>query len=289
VDLPEVNIPRLASEDYRDIRDEDIEKVASQCREVWSLGLGPISDVMLVTENAGVCVVREEVGTSVMDGLSNWSEVDSRPYALVAADKATYYRGRLDLAHELGHLVLHGHLKNLPLADKAVFKEIERQAFLFAGAFLLPAESFAAEIITPSVAGLLALKERWKASVGAMIKRCDDLGLMSEEYARRIWVQYGARGWRKSEPLDADREPEKPRLFARSVKLLLDEGVRSRADLLNDLRFNTTDIESLCGLPRGLMSGSDADVLNLPQLKSRVVEKADFSNSDSVVVQFHRY
>jgi len=48
----------------------------------------------------------------------------------------------MDAAHELGHLVLHRHLKEKNLTEIGAFKEIERQAFYFAGAFLLPERAF---------------------------------------------------------------------------------------------------------------------------------------------------
>ena len=80
VDLPEVNVPRLEATDHREIRDEDIEGMATQCRATWGLGTGPITDALLVLENAGIVVVKEEVGTVKMDGLSNWSTADSRTY-----------------------------------------------------------------------------------------------------------------------------------------------------------------------------------------------------------------
>ncbi|MBX9701538.1 MAG: XRE family transcriptional regulator [Acetobacteraceae bacterium] len=287
VDLPDVDVPRLGAADYRDIRDEDIERAAADCRERWELGVGPVADVLLVMENAGICAVREEVGTATMDGLSNWSAADGRPYVLIAADKATCFRSRLDAAHELAHLVLHGDLRGVALGDTAAFKEIERQAFRFAGAFLLPAESFGAEVLSPSLTALLALKERWKVSVGAMVKRCDDLGMMSEEFARRTWTHYGARGWRKAEPLDDALEPEAPRLLGRSVRLLLDEGVRTRADLESDFRLLANDIESLCGLPRGFIGGGEATVTRLPQLKQR--EPGAVPSAAGVVVPFQRH
>ncbi len=269
LDLPAVEVPQLDATDYRDIRDSDIEEIASECRRRWELGSGPISDVMLAAENAGVVVVREEVGSATMDGLSNWSAADGRPYILVASDKATCCRSRLDVVHEIGHLVLHGRLKSLTLGDTVAFKEVERQAFLFAGAFLLPAESFAAEIWSPSLNSLLVLKERWKVSVGAMIKRCGDLGIITEEFQTRMWKHYSARGWRKNEPLDGELLPEVPRLLARSIRLLLGERVQTRRNLLDAFRLPTSDVESLCGLPRGFMAAEEAEVVKLPNLKER--------------------
>ena len=284
VDLPEVKVPSLDVTDHREIRDEDIERMAYECRALWDLGIGPISDVLLVLENAGIVVVKEETGTVKMDGLSNWSVADGRPYVLIARDKDSCVRSRMDAAHELGHLVLHRRLRSKALNNSADFKEIERQAFDFGGALLMPAESFSAEIWSPSLNAFVALKERWKASIGAMIMRCAKLDMLSEEHQRRLWKYFSARGWRKSEPLDDVLEPEQPRLLNRSVRLLVDERVRSRGALLSDFRLHGPDVEVLCGLPRGYMTMETADVVTLPNLK-RSVESA---KGGGTVVPFSR-
>jgi len=267
VDLPEVNVPCVDTSCPLDLRDGDIEAAAMACRERWGLGKGPISDSLLVLENAGVVVAKDETGSVKMDGLSNWSMVDNRPYMLIARDKDSCARSRLDALHELGHLVLH---RNLPAAvmNKAEqFKEVERQAYVFAGAFLMPAESFAAEVWSPSLNTFLALKERWRASVGAMIKRCAQLGMISDGYQKQLWKYYGGKGWRGGEPLDDTLPLESPRLMARSVTLLIDSRVRTREDLLADFRLPAYDVEMLCGLPRGYMTAKPADVMVFPKVK----------------------
>ena len=284
VDLPEVHLPRIQASDHREIRDEDIENAAAACRNQWNLGTGPISDVLLAVENAGIVVVQEEVGTAKMDGLSNWSTADGRPYMLIATDKATCVRSRMDAAHELAHLVLHKDISPEKLKSPADFKEIERQAFHFAGSFLLPAETFSSEVWSPSLNAFLALKERWKTSVGAMIMRCTEMGMLTEEYRVRLWKHYSSRGWRKEEPLDDILELERPRLLSRSIRLLLDEHVRSRADLLAEFRLNPTDVESLCGLPRGFMTSEAADVVAMPKLRRDVTDQS----STATVVPFRK-
>lgn len=276
VDLPEVDVPSLEGvADYREIRDQDIEAMANACRAAWELGSGPVTDVLLVLENAGVVVVKEEVGSVRMDGLSTWSAADGRPYVLIARDKDTCVRSRMDAAHELGHLVLHRGLEEKLLNSGADFREIERQAFDFAGAFLMPGESFAAEVWTPSLGAFLALKERWKTSVAAMIMRCSGLRMLSEEYERRLWKHYGSRGWRKGEPLDDRLEAEHPRLLGRSVQLLVDEKVRDRRSLLSDFRLQGPDVEALCGLQPGYMTEGSANVVRLPKLKRAGRKVAD--------------
>lgn len=284
VDLPAVNVPCLDASDHKEIADEDIERMANGCRVAWRLGRGPIEDVLLVLENAGVVVVKEEVGTVKMDGLSNWSAVDRRPYVLIARDKETCARSRMDAAHELGHLVLHNRLEEKWLKSSGDFKEIERQAFRFAGAFLMPAESFASEISSPSLNTFKALKERWKVSIGGMMMRCANLGIVSEEYERQLWKYYSARGWRKCEPMDDLLKPENPRLLSRSVRLLVDENIRSREALLNDFRLFGSDVEALCGLPRGYMTTPPADIIELPRVK----RSGDSSTGGGYVVPFTR-
>lgn len=268
VDLPNVDLPSLEVTDYRSIRDEDIEELAADCRRRWRLGSGPLSDLLLIIENAGIVVVREELGTSKMDGVSHWSNQDERPYMLIASDKATAVRSRMDAAHELAHLVLHRHIPEKSLKSLACFKEIERQAFLFAGAFLLPGETFAAEVASPSLNTFLALKSRWKVSVGAMIVRCSNLGIIEDEYQQRIWKHYSARGWRRGEPMDEDIPIESPRLLGRSIKLLVEEEVRTRDEIVSDLRLDSGDIESICSLPRGYLSAPAANVVKFPSIRS---------------------
>jgi Zn-dependent peptidase ImmA (M78 family)/transcriptional regulator with XRE-family HTH domain len=288
LDLPAVDVPQLQITDYREIRDEDIERIANECRVRWGLGSGPISDVLLVLENTGITVVKEEVGSAAMDGLSNWSEADGRPYILIAKDKDTCVRSRLDAAHELGHLVLHRRVKERTLADAAAFKEIERQAYFFAGAFLLPAESFSTEVWSPSLNAFLALKERWKVSIGAMVKRCSALDMISDEYERRIWKYYSARSWRRSEPLDDVLQPESPRLLARSVQLLVEERVRTRRELLEEFRLPASDVEALCSLPRGYLTAEAAEVVGLARLKGASDNISAASPSAGTVIPFGR-
>jgi len=275
VDLPPVNFPDLKATDCREIRDEEIERKAVECRRHWGLGNAPISDLLCVIENAGGVVVQDRVDSSKLDGLSQWSCADQRPYVLIASDKATCVRSRFDAAHELGHVVLHKHLSAEAQRDSASFKEIERQAFLFAGAFLLPSEGFASELWSPSLNSFLALKERWKVSIAAMIMRCSTLEIVRDEYEKRLWKSYSARGWRNHEPLDEQLPLEKTRLLPRSVRLLLDEGARSRQDLLEDFRLAAHDVEALCGLPEGFMIRDhvDAEVVQLPRLKTSNVKE----------------
>ncbi len=283
IDWPQVNVPRLGVSDHLKISDADIEQMALDCRKVWRLGLGPISDMVLVLENAGVICLREELGYTNMDGSSRWFDTDQRPYVFLAADKANGVRSRFDAAHELGHLVLHGDVTSVEFHKRERYSEIERQAHLFAGAFLLPAEAFAAEVVRPSLDTFIALKPRWKTSVGAMISRCKQLGIIDDEYAIRLWKNYSARGWRKGEPLDDKIAFEPIRLLPRAVDLLLAQGGLTKEALLAALGMGGTDCEQLCGLPDGFFTREAASVTELRVTLKEAKPKSMVSRVGDVV------
>ena len=60
-------------------------------------------------------------------------------------------------------------------------------------------------------------------SVGAMIMRCAALDLIDDCAAKRMWINYTRRGWRKGEPFDGKMEKETPHLIQRSFEMLIEE------------------------------------------------------------------
>src|SRR5690606_28471233 len=144
VDYPEVNLPVRDFRDPEQISNADIESAAKECRKLWQLGSAPIQDLALAAEGAGIIMVREETEITAIEGLSSWSELLGRPIVFLSADKANGFRSRFDLAHEIGHLILHKHTPRAENRDR--YNQMEKQAHRFAGALLLPAEAFANEV-----------------------------------------------------------------------------------------------------------------------------------------------
>lgn len=269
VDIPRCNVPDLVGErDFRTISDDLIEDIALRCRHAWGLGDGPISDLHQLLENNGVVIIHDEIEAATMDGVSSWSIADGRAYIYVAIDKPSAVRARFNAAHELGHIVLHRHVDQSTLTKPEEFKLIEHQAHLFAAAFLLPANSFAGELASPTLSAFHALKERWKVAIGAMIKRCDTLGITKGEYTLRLWKHYSARGWRTCEPLDDKIEFEHPKLLSRSIRILAEKGGWTLQQILDTLPYDKASIEQLACLPPGYLSAAAAPVVEMPQLKA---------------------
>jgi uncharacterized protein DUF955 len=108
VDFPELDIPDIfGGSSYRQLRDEDIERIAIDLRRHWKIGEGPCTDVAGLLERAGVIVSTIEMGTSKLDGLCSWSASEDRHHILLATDKMSFPRRQMEAAHEMAHAVLH--------------------------------------------------------------------------------------------------------------------------------------------------------------------------------------
>jgi Zn-dependent peptidase ImmA (M78 family) len=237
-----------------------IEDAAMAARRFWKMQDGPISNVVWLLENRGCIVSRFELHAATLDAFSTIDPVSERPYIILSADKGSAARSRFDVAHELGHLLLHKRVSQSLFNQHEKFKLIENQAHRFASAFLLPAATFSDEFYSHTLDSLRSLKERWRVSIGAMIKRAGQLDLISEDAERRLWVNMGRRNWRTKEPLDDVLEPEKPRLLKRCIEVLVEKGLMSSQDLPLMLGISAGDIENLAALDAGYLAKAQARV-----------------------------
>lgn len=263
VDLPDVDVPDvMGSTSYHQLRDEDLEQIALDLRRHWHLGEGPCGDMLTLLERVGFIVGVIEMGTIKLDGLCSWSPVDDRPHVLLARDKMSFARRQMDAAHEMAHAVLHRHVT--PDQLKRDLKLIETQAFRLASAFLLPSTTYPIEMRSPSLAAMVTAKERWRVSIKAQIKRLADLDIISEDFTTHLYKLYSAKGWSKEEPFDRQWSPSEPRVLRDAFHLIVDEGVRSKSDLLAlEFTVSAGDVENLTGLPHGWFSHEPATVLRL--------------------------
>lgn len=278
--FPDVDFPSIKSETPPgQWALEDIEAVASATRNHWSLGNQPISDLTQVLERHGAIMLRCELGADSLDAFSTWHL--NAPHIVLSSGKRSAVRSRYDAAHELAHLILHRQCTTATLNRTTNLKAVEAEAHLFAGAFLLPAETFADEVLLPTLDGLLGLKPRWRVSVGAMIMRARQLELIGDVEQRRLWVGYSSRSWRREEPLDDSLPIEQPRLLADAFKIATSDSRLSLAELQQSLPYSVQDLEQLLGLPENFFTAS------LPPLvtsRSGAERVADVGRG--VVVQF---
>lgn len=257
VDFPEPNFPDFGlPEDVNQISSGEIEEAAYRLRQSWNLGDDPVANMVSLLEHQGAILARDAFGAESLESLSEFSAEFERPFVLVGTDKGTAARWRFDVAHELGHLILHSHVSNEALRDPKSHKLIEGQAHLFAGAFLLPCAQFGEELLGTDIDHFLALKPRWKVSVAAMIKRARQCDFIDADREKLLWIRLNRRGWRTSEPFDGAMQVEEPRLLKSAVELLLENAGLTSDEILEQLALRSSDVEPLCGLSSGFFSTS---------------------------------
>jgi Zn-dependent peptidase ImmA (M78 family)/transcriptional regulator with XRE-family HTH domain len=222
VEFPELDLPD-SPVTTEDPGADGPERAARLVREAWGIGPGPLGHLVRLLENHGVLVVFSPLTSATVDAYSFDSRL--RPIVLLNPVKRDYYRQRFDVAHELGHLVMHGD------ADPGG-RIVENQAHRFASELLLPAEEVR-DLLPSSMGGnvwanLSKLKEQWGVSMQALLFRARQLGRLGEVSFRNAMTTISSRGWRRDEP-GLVEAIEQPSLLARAVELLEQEGINELA------------------------------------------------------------
>jgi Zn-dependent peptidase ImmA (M78 family)/transcriptional regulator with XRE-family HTH domain len=167
------------------------EKVAERLRSYWMLPRGPLKNVVELIEEAGGIVIMSRFGTQLIDGLS--FRMEGLPPLFFMNKDVPGDRFRFSLAHELGHIVMHG----FPEDDD----EMEAQADRFAAAFLMPAGDIKPYLASQKLAGLGRVKAHWKVSIKALIKRAHDLALVTQSQYKFMNIQYN-KFYKEGEPIE---------------------------------------------------------------------------------------
>lgn len=217
---------------------DEIEEVAVKMRQHWNLGLNPIPDLIDTIETKGVKVlITQYDGHKHFNGLS--AQVNGAPVVVVGKSWVGD-RQRFTLAHELGHLVLHGLLsKNL---------DEERACHRFAGAFLVPKDSVKTCLgerrTRLELQELSLLKLEWGLSMQAWSYRAKDLNIISDATNKELW-RHHLRHWKA-----AGKEPgpqydqEKTRLFKQLIFRALAEDMLSESKAAELLGYSITDFHA---------------------------------------------
>jgi Zn-dependent peptidase ImmA (M78 family)/transcriptional regulator with XRE-family HTH domain len=244
--LPAINLPDVPSPvSGNEYSLPEIEEIATRVRRHWSLGDGPIANITALFETHGILVTRFELGSDEIDAFSCW--VKRRPYVLLGSDKKSCCRSRYDAAHELGHLLMHRHISQEDLEDKQTRDQIEYEANVFAGAFLLPRNSILREFYSTRMKHLEGLKYRWRVSIQAIAHRCKDIGIIDEHQYILFRKTISHKRWQKNEPLDDVIPIEQPEWLLKCWKALIERNKVRDTGLEDELGFSLDLVVRLFG------------------------------------------
>jgi Zn-dependent peptidase ImmA (M78 family)/DNA-binding XRE family transcriptional regulator len=224
-ELPRSDVPDLSHE-------RSPESAADSLRRYWSIGELSIRNMIHLLEAKGVRLFSLSIDSKEVDAFSTWK--DTTPLIFLNCMKSSEH-SRYDAAHELGHLVLHRHAT--PHG-----REAEREADLFASAFLMPRASVLALARRyPSFSDLIQLKKAWTVSVAALNRRLHAVGMLSDWEYRTLCIQI-AKNDRTKEPEEAPREVSQvlPKIF----DLLHEKGI-GRSQVARDLSISRSELDEL--------------------------------------------
>lgn len=258
VNFPSPKIPDIdASSDH--YSESEIEEIAEQVRASWGLGVGPIGNLTKLLESRGVFVLDLAITAGNVNAFSYWS--GSQPFIILGSDKnTTAVRRRFDLAHELGHLVLHRGIGDEELKVKKKLDIIEAEANRFASAFLMPLRSYPNEVFSNRLESFVELKARWKVAISAQVYRCSDLKIFTDQQVLNLRKQISSRKWRTKEPLDDSIAIEQPKMIKDAAQMALDGGVLSASQIYTDMNLNPNLLQKLTGISSSKFVSTPADI-----------------------------
>jgi Zn-dependent peptidase ImmA (M78 family)/transcriptional regulator with XRE-family HTH domain len=177
----------------------DAERAAGELRKAWNLGSDPLGNVFELMESKGIKVLEVSEESGDFDGLS--ADTDVGPVIVLGSHlNRNLPRKRMTEVHELGHVAV-------PVAQGIPEKLEEKLIASFAGAFLLPADTFTDAFGRNrqrfTLAEVVNLKAHFGVSIMAIMHRAQVLGLITPQTYTRFCMHASSEGWRmKGEPGD---------------------------------------------------------------------------------------
>lgn len=261
LDLPPVSFREVP---YARTADE-IERAAEKCRADWGLGSGPIENMTRVAERAGAIVTTFAGVSPQVDALSVPLK---RPFIVRNEAKESACRMRFDIAHEMGHFVLH---VGRTTGDRLTEQEANR----FASSLLLPRAMMAKFFPRPrngrlDWAGMSEFKLAWKASKAAILYRAHQLGLIDALQYRTGFITLKRTGEAIQEREDHQILQEPPELIYNALRFLRESAGIDLKMLAQRLCMTEKLLRELLQIPTEYPPLPNGKVVPFPGLMRRV-------------------
>lgn len=217
------------------------EEIANHIRLKWNIPRGPVSNVTRYLEAAGIVVLLTNQDVDYFDGLVLPDE-DGLPVICINRNLPPD-RLRYNLAHELGHLIMHTN-DYFPDAED----DFESEANRFAAEFLMPKSDIMPyfEKDLP-ITQLSSLKAYWKVSMAAIVRRAYETKAIEKSRYSSLNVQLSKLGYKKKEPT-CGLTIEVPSLFSQLLTIHTSKLDYTPEELANLLCMNIAELKELYGL-----------------------------------------
>ena len=271
IEFPKLNLPDFEEKSLENLDLYKIEDIADKLREYWNIGKGPINNLSVLLEQNGIILCNSNINNIKVDACSE--VINDTAIFFIRTNDISACRLRFDLAHELGHLILHSEITKEELENKEILDRIEKEANMFASVFLLPREEFSNEVLALSLDHFVNLKSRWKVSIAAMIYRCKELGIFSDSQVLYLRKQISLKKWRTIEPLDDVIAIEKSKLLSNAIKLIILNNLQTKDQINRSINIPKQDLLVLSNLPLDYLD-ENIDL----KIKQNILNFNDFKN-----------
>lgn len=264
VEFPKYNIPDfdlIKEKGALNLTLDDVENLAINLRSYWDLGSYKIDNISDVFESNGITITKFLFDTIDIDALSKFDSENNSAFVVLSQDKKNRSRTRFDLAHELGHCLMHKFLdpKKIDLTERETHRLLEKQANRFAGAFLIPQDSIAKDFSYPTLESYKNLKVKYGVSIAFLIFRTHQLDLINDGTYKNLQINLSRKKWKTLEPLEDKIPEEKPTLLKSALLLVLDENVLNIGEIENLIGLNKSDLERITGLENNYLKKYDSN------------------------------
>lgn len=205
---------------------------AQLLRRLWRVPDGPVKSLTTWVERAGCIVYDFDFQTRRIDGCGDF--IGDVPVVFLNR-QVSAVRARFTLAHEVAHLVMHRYSTEFA----------EDEAHDFAAEFLMPRSDIKPMLLPMSLDRLARLKLHWRVSMQALIRRAEQLRILSARSARHYWMQMSKAGYRTTEPYDDQIPRERPTLLRELVAMHLQDLQTPVHELSNSLLLFEGEFEEL--------------------------------------------
>lgn len=239
VRFPDVDLPVV------DRQQADPVSAAQALREHWGLGVKPVKHLVALAESHGIVVSLLTLANADVARVGAFSTSRlARPVIVVTPERAkSVFVYRFTVAHELGHLLLHG--EAVP-GDQ----QQEREADQFAAEFLTPRSQIVSLLPrTVNLSRLDELSRHWGVSVDSLLLRMKETGTVSDASIRRGYQKLNQL---RSSSLDA---PEPVNAYPGEVPSMLAEAARladqigfAQVDFARELRWHPARVREVLGV-----------------------------------------
>lgn len=214
---------------------------AAELRSHWGLPDGPVKHLTATAESHGIVLAIRPLRE--IEDVDAFSVVILDRPIIVTTPRRTenVFKHRFSLAHEIGHLLLHGDAGEPTAA-------IEKEADEFAAAFLTPASAM--DAVLPQrldLAALDRLARLWGVAPTSLVRRMVERGRTTESSARRAYQRLATAYDPSVDPTSA-YPGEVPTLLRKAAQLAEGHGAGMHV-LAEALKLSPAQVRDLLGQP----------------------------------------